>query len=428
MGARVVQGNYLLRDPTEDGDDHSYDRRGRKRQGSVTSMDTMDETTTDNKTMRIPPSLTLSKIRSLKRQALQAAVQANLNIGSLALSCVYFERLCLDCRVDKTNRRVTFAACILLAAKLNEPHVGLVMQDDRKAVEDNEDNGFGGRIQSRMVKPNKRSGKMFASLLYFFTEGWHLSLKHLFAAEWGVFAALGFSLHSSPTHVAFHFLRLMKTLEWKPMEYLGPEMYAQWQKALKDEEELRMKRKRRKEGQRKQKEERILSLHKELESELIRRQEERMIQNDTVESPSTKTSKAGKTHDQPRQSLLNRLRLRKSMSHEGLHDMAKDDTLLLVRSPYESVRSRRGSNSVPRFVSSESMPIFSSQDDDNTIAIDIPEIPDAGGGGNWPILFDLGGQQVHTLLKARLAMAAGKIYSDTVDRTDMIYPAKVDAA
>ena len=68
----------------------------------------------------MPPSLTLSKIRSLKEQALAAAVRAKLEISTVALAIIYFERLCLDCRVDKSNRRLSFAACLLLAIKINE--------------------------------------------------------------------------------------------------------------------------------------------------------------------------------------------------------------------------------------------------------------------------------------------------------------------
>ena len=71
-------------------------------------------------TIRMPPSLTLSKIRSLKQQALAAAVRAKLEISTVALAIIYFERLCLDCRVDKSNRRLSFAACLLLAIKINE--------------------------------------------------------------------------------------------------------------------------------------------------------------------------------------------------------------------------------------------------------------------------------------------------------------------
>lgn len=103
IGAKVIQGNYVLIDPTDEYDDQSYERR-RNRQGSITSTSTGSGEPKE-KTIRMPPSLTLSKIRSLKSQILQAAIRANLEIGTVALACVYFERLCLDCRVDKSNRR-----------------------------------------------------------------------------------------------------------------------------------------------------------------------------------------------------------------------------------------------------------------------------------------------------------------------------------
>jgi Cyclin, N-terminal domain len=116
----------------------------------------------------MPPSLTLSKIRSLKQQALHAAVKANLEIGTVALACVYFERLCLDCRVDKSNRRLTSAACLLLASKINEPNQSLVIREEEN---DGDDDIMSTRLQS-WVRPNKRSNKMFASLLLFFTQDW----------------------------------------------------------------------------------------------------------------------------------------------------------------------------------------------------------------------------------------------------------------
>jgi hypothetical protein len=168
IGAKVVDGMYTLMDPTqekgveddegssnkknEDDEDDAADAttvgtlttgattasvgsksntpRSHRRRGSTSSMSlstgggnsSIDGGTGEGgtETIRMPPSLTLSKIRSLKRQALAAAVQAKLEISTVALAIVYFERLCLDCRVDKSNRRLSFAACLLLAIKLNE--------------------------------------------------------------------------------------------------------------------------------------------------------------------------------------------------------------------------------------------------------------------------------------------------------------------
>jgi hypothetical protein len=274
IGARVVNGEYRLMDPTYS-EEALQVRSGHKHQGSVHSTDSASENNTvataaastastlkDNMQIRMPPSLTLSKVRSLKHQALIAAVKAKLEIGTVALASVHFERLCLDCRVDKSNRRLTFAVCLLLAAKLNEPNVGLASppgEEDETQLQ-------------YLVRPNQRSSNMFESLLGFFTQEWNLSLKRIFDAEWGVFAALGFSLHASPSHVSFHFKRMMKTLEWNIRDYLGRTMHDQWIRALEVEDDRQQDREKRKERKRREREQRILSLRIEIENEVIRRQ------------------------------------------------------------------------------------------------------------------------------------------------------------
>mmetsp|Transcript_22454 Transcript_22454/g.62544 ORF Transcript_22454/g.62544 Transcript_22454/m.62544 type:complete len:296 (-) Transcript_22454:2226-3113(-) len=108
---------------------------------------------------------------------------------------------------------------------------------------------------------------MFASLLVFFTEDWNISLKHLFAAEWGVFAALQFRLTAKPSDVAFHFKRLMKTLGSNSQRYLGPQVYGYWQQTLAEEEFRRQEREARAEARRQRKEKKKLEqLHREIEA------------------------------------------------------------------------------------------------------------------------------------------------------------------
>lgn len=237
IGAKVIDGVYTLIDPTEENE--------------------------DEENIHMPPSLTLSKIRSLKQQALLAAVDAHLEVSTVALAFVYFERLCLDCRVDKSNRRLAFAACLLLAAKINEANISLVMQK-----EDDEKNS----LQS-LIRPTKKSNSIFASLLEFFTQDWSLSLKHLFSAEWGVFAALGFKLQATPSQVEFHFLRLMKVLGWNGLAYLGHGMYTQWQECLEVEERRWNEREERREMHREKKERKLIKL------ELKRQKEEKEWQD-----------------------------------------------------------------------------------------------------------------------------------------------------
>jgi Cyclin, N-terminal domain len=193
IGARVIDGVYTLIDPTESEQqqvaDAGMDRSRLSQVSAVSSAATPA-------IIRMPPSLTLSKIRSVKGQALMAFVRADLEIGTVALACVYFERLCLSCRVDKMNRRLCFASCILLASKINEPTEVLVIREDSNlpaadTVGEEERNTNTRKQIKRLqssIRPNKRSSTMFASLLEFFTQEWSLSLKHLFAAEWAIFA------------------------------------------------------------------------------------------------------------------------------------------------------------------------------------------------------------------------------------------------
>jgi len=135
-----------------------------------------------------------------------------------------------------------------------------------KASEEDSKSTRGSRIQS-LIRPAQKSGKVFASLLEFFTQQWSLSLKHLFAAEWGVFAALQFRLHAKPSQVAFHFKRLLKALDRNPRTYLGPQMYSYWQDALSEEEFLRIHRETRREARRERKDRKnLLQLQIELQA------------------------------------------------------------------------------------------------------------------------------------------------------------------
>jgi hypothetical protein len=145
IGAIVIDGFYTRIDPTETvQEDRDQNEKRRPRAGSIG----------ERETIRMPPSLTLSKIRSLKQQALVACVASQIELSTLALACVYFERLCLDCRVDKSNRRLSFAACLFLAAKVNESNTMIAFDNDAET--------------KSWVKPSKKSGKIFESLVRMF--------------------------------------------------------------------------------------------------------------------------------------------------------------------------------------------------------------------------------------------------------------------
>ncbi|XP_037539848.1 CDK5 and ABL1 enzyme substrate 2 [Nematolebias whitei] len=63
--------------------------------------------------------LTLSKIRSLKREMRAVSEECGLQPVTTAVAFVYFEKLVLQGRLDKQNRKLVAAACVLLAAKIS---------------------------------------------------------------------------------------------------------------------------------------------------------------------------------------------------------------------------------------------------------------------------------------------------------------------
>ena len=247
-----------------------------------------------------------------------------------------------------------------------------------KTNEKDTGDGVASRLQS-LVRPNKRSRNIFASLLEFFTTQWNLSLKQLFDAEWGVFAALGFSLHEKPSHVAFHYKRLMKNLDWNPRKYLGEVMYDQWQSALEDEEERRRERQKRKDKLQRRKEERIINLRIEMEKEVFRQKTENtMIDegggNDTdvegAELSALDTSGKDETLPRrPRGRLLRRFRRMSSKSSI----LASDNNASDVEQQRQSGRGPKRSGmhfspSMPSLATENESPITSNRVSESNLA------------------------------------------------------------
>ncbi|XP_063064912.1 CDK5 and ABL1 enzyme substrate 2 [Engraulis encrasicolus] len=63
--------------------------------------------------------LTLSKIRSLKREMRTLGEECPLQPVTVAMAFVYFEKLVLQGRLNKQNRKMVAATCVLLAAKIS---------------------------------------------------------------------------------------------------------------------------------------------------------------------------------------------------------------------------------------------------------------------------------------------------------------------
>ncbi|KNE69591.1 hypothetical protein AMAG_14147 [Allomyces macrogynus ATCC 38327] len=135
----------------------------------------------------VDPSLTLSQIRNLKRRLIKVAQICDLEISSVAKAFVYFEKLVLKRIVQKPNRRLIGAICLLLATKVNEP-----------------------------------KGFKFGPLLDTLAKELGVSAKAIREREFQTFAQLEFNLYLPPSEFIPHFERIFATLEYNDVqEYLG---------------------------------------------------------------------------------------------------------------------------------------------------------------------------------------------------------------
>ncbi|XP_057190129.1 CDK5 and ABL1 enzyme substrate 1 isoform X2 [Triplophysa rosa] len=121
--------------------------------------------------------LTLSKIRSLKREVRKLALEeCGYEESTVAMAFVYFEKLVLQGKLHKQNRKLCAGACILLAAKI------------------------GGDLKKHEVK----------ILIDKLEERFRVNRRELIAFEFPVLVALEFNLHLPEHEVMPHYRRLLQ--------------------------------------------------------------------------------------------------------------------------------------------------------------------------------------------------------------------------
>ncbi|XP_068197428.1 CDK5 and ABL1 enzyme substrate 1 isoform X2 [Antennarius striatus] len=122
--------------------------------------------------------LTLSKIRSLKREIRKLAQdECGYEEPTVAMAFVYFEKLVLQGKLNKQNRKLCAGACVLLAAKI------------------------GGDLKKHEVK----------LLIDKLEERLRVNRRELIAFEFPVLVALEFNLHLPEHEIMPHYRRLLQT-------------------------------------------------------------------------------------------------------------------------------------------------------------------------------------------------------------------------
>ncbi|CAJ1342276.1 unnamed protein product [Effrenium voratum] len=142
---------------------------------------------------QVHPSLTLSKLRNLQKDLREITqTMPELDVCSVALAWVYFEKLVLKDYVRKASRKLLAGACLVLAYKFHQ-------RGDRDKIR---------KLAAEIRKMDRKD---------------RLQWEDLHEAELKVFVWLEFSLHVPASEVLPHLQRTMKDLgmSWQEIGEAG---------------------------------------------------------------------------------------------------------------------------------------------------------------------------------------------------------------
>jgi hypothetical protein len=151
-------------------------------------------------------SLTLSKLRSLKRRALELWWGRGWDLSTVALAVVYLEQLINKCLVNKANRRLAMAVCLLLAFKMNEERDCVATASETPT--------------SSAAAPSAK--EVTAALEDFYS----VTRRAVIAAEFPVYVHLRFGLDVPSWYAMPHLSRLLSLKGTTLSEYYGSQASA----------------------------------------------------------------------------------------------------------------------------------------------------------------------------------------------------------
>jgi len=152
----------------------------------------------------IHPSLTLSKLRNLQKDLREMTlVLPELDISTVAMAWVFFDKLVLGHHVQKANRKLLAGACLVLAFKFNQ-------HGDRALLR---------RLAACIRKLDRKD---------------QLNLDDIHDAELKVFVWLEFGLHLPWKAVIPHMKRFLKDLGISFPEYLAESSWCLQEEDQKD--------------------------------------------------------------------------------------------------------------------------------------------------------------------------------------------------
>ena len=174
----------------------------------------------------ISSTLTLSKIRNLKKSAIVCCLTLSIEISTLALAIICFERLCLLSIVTKSNRKLTLSTCLLLSYKFNNDSIKNINNNTNNNSNSNLNNNNNSNNNNNNNNLNNKTPNNKLELLFqWIDSNWFVSKKQILDAEFGTYVHLGFSLHCPYQHLYVVYIRLLTLIGKTSKIYLGDELY-----------------------------------------------------------------------------------------------------------------------------------------------------------------------------------------------------------